>query len=177
MSSEPTNIVICPSCGFRNIEGTDTCEHCQADLRTVDVPEIYQVASESDLLLPVASLRMRLPAAVPPSATVAEAVTAMQGDTTGAVVVTEAAVITGIFTERDVLKKCAGDSAASLRPVSQYMTHDPVVLRLDDSMAVALNKMGVGGFRHIPIVAEDGALIGIVTARDVWQWVMGRYFD
>lgn len=177
MSSEPTNIVICPSCGFRNIEGTDTCEHCQADLRTVDVPEIFQVASESDLLLPVASLRLRPPAAVPPTATVAEAVTAMQGDTTGAVVITEAGQITGIFTERDVLKKCAGNAASSSQPVADYMTHDPVVLRLDDSMAVALNKMGVGEFRHIPIVGEDQELIGIVTARDVWQWVMGRYFD
>jgi len=177
VSNEPSNIVICPSCGFRNIEGTDTCENCQADLRTIDVPEIYQVASESDLLLPVASLRMRLPATVTPSATVAEAVAAMQGDTVGAVVIADGGQVKGIFTERDILKKCAGKAEAASQPVAEYMTHDPVVLRLDDSMAVALNKMGVGGFRHIPIIGEDGTLIGIVTARDVWQWIMGRYFD
>lgn len=177
MSNQPTNVVICPSCGTRNIEGTDTCEHCQSDLRTVDVPEIYQVASESDLLLPVASLRLRSAATIPASAAVADAVAAMQTDSVGAVVVAEGGTITGIFTERDVLKKCAGDPATDAQPVSGYMTRDPVVLRLDDSMAVALNKMGVGGFRHIPIVGEDGALLGIITARDIWQWVMGRYFD
>jgi CBS domain-containing protein len=177
VSSDPTNIVICPTCGARNIEGTDTCEHCQADLRTIDGPEISQVASESDLLLPVASLRLRRPRSVTAAATTAEAVAAMQEDTTGAVVVVDSGRIVGIFTERDVLKKCAGNAETGSGAVSDFMTHDPVVLRLDDSMAVALNKMGVGGFRHIPIVGDDGSLLGIVTARDVWQWVMGRYFD
>jgi CBS domain-containing protein len=56
------------------------------------------------------------------------------------------------------------------------MTPDPVVLRVDDSMAVALNKMGVGGFRHVP-VTRDGTLVGLVTARDLMSWVMGRFFD
>jgi CBS domain-containing protein len=36
--------------------------------------------------------------------------------------------------------------------------------------------MGVGGFRHIPIV-RGGAVVGMLTGRDVLNWVMGRYFD
>jgi CBS domain-containing protein len=56
------------------------------------------------------------------------------------------------------------------------MTPDPVVLRDDDTMAMALNKMGDGGFRHIPIV-KSGELVGIITARDVMSWVLGKYFD
>ena len=48
------------------------------------------------------------------------------------------------------------------------MTPDPVVLRHDDTIAVAINKMAVGGFRHIPIV-EDGRPTGVVTARDVFH--------
>jgi CBS domain-containing protein len=43
-------------------------------------------------------------------------------------------------------------------------------------MAAALNKMGDGGFRHIPML-HDGNLAGIVTGRDVLQWLLGRYFD
>jgi CBS domain-containing protein len=176
VSHGPANIVICPSCGAENIEGTDTCEHCQADLRTIDVPEIYQVASESDLLRPVSSLRLRKPDTVNSTVTVAEAVAVMQRDPTGAVIVVDDGEIVGIFTERDLLKKCAGQPETLSAPVREYMTHDPVVLQLTDSMAVALNKMGVGGFRHIPIV-DAGNIAGIVTARDVWQWLMGRYFD
>jgi CBS domain-containing protein len=177
VSNESTNIVVCPSCGAENIEGTDTCQNCQADLRSIDVPEIYQVASESDLLLPVSSLRLRKPETVRPTVSVSEAVAVMQRDPTGAVIIVDDGKIIGIFTERDLLKKCAGDPDALAAPVNEYMTHDPVVLRVTDSMAIALNKMGVGGFRHIPIIQEGGGLLGIVTARDVWQWLMGRYFD
>jgi CBS domain-containing protein len=48
------------------------------------------------------------------------------------------------------------------------MTPDPVVLRHDDPIALAIHKMAVGGFRHIPIV-EDGRPTGVVTARDVFH--------
>ena len=48
------------------------------------------------------------------------------------------------------------------------MTPDPVVLRHDDTLAVAIHKMAVGEFRHIPIV-EDGRPIGVVAAADVFR--------
>ena len=48
------------------------------------------------------------------------------------------------------------------------VTVDPVVLRHDDPIAIAIHKMAVGGFRHIPIV-EDGRPTGVVTARDVFH--------
>jgi CBS domain-containing protein len=60
--------------------------------------------------------------------------------------------------------------------VAHYMTPDPVVLRDDDTMAMALNKMGVGGFRHIPYT-RAGSLAGMLTARDVMNWLMSKYFD
>jgi methionyl-tRNA synthetase len=30
--------MICPVCGFENIQGDDSCENCGADLRTADIP-------------------------------------------------------------------------------------------------------------------------------------------
>ena len=54
------------------------------------------------------------------------------------------------------------------RPIAELMTRDPVVLRHDDTIAVAINKMAVGGFRHIPIT-DDGRPTGVVTARDVFR--------
>jgi CBS domain-containing protein len=176
MAIGQTNIVVCPSCGQENIEGVDTCENCMADLRAIDVPESAQVASESDLTLPISSIRLSHPRVVAPETTVREAVVLMREDSTGAVVVVADGVVVGIFTERDILKKVAGTPGALNTQVSTYMTHDPVVLRDDDMMAVALNKMGDGGFRHIPVV-RHGQLVAIVTARDVMSWVLGRYFD
>ena len=48
------------------------------------------------------------------------------------------------------------------------MTHDPVILRSGDPVAVAINKMAVGGFRHVPIV-DAGRPVGVVSARDVFR--------
>ena len=55
--------------------------------------------------------------------------------------------------------------------VGQLMTRDPVVLRPDDSVAVAIHKMAVGGFRHIPLV-ENGHATGIVSARDLFKHIL-----
>jgi len=53
------------------------------------------------------------------------------------------------------------------------MTPDPVVLRRDDPIAVAINKMAVGGFRHVPIV-DAGRPIAVVSAKDVFRHISAR---
>lgn len=176
MTDDHRNIVICPSCGGENMEGVDTCEKCMMDLRSIDVPETAQVASETELAVAIAEVRITRPRAVVSTATVREAITTMKGDPIGAVAVVDSGKVVGIFTDRDVLKKIAANSAALDEPVARYMTHDPVVLREDDTMAYALNKMGDGGFRHIPVV-RDGELVGMITGRDIMAWILGRYFD
>ena len=75
--------------------------------------------------------------------------------------VTEGGRVVGIFTERDALMKLAGRPSTD-GAIRDVMTTDPVVLRAADSVAVAIQKMAVGGFRHIPLV-DDGRPIGIVT--------------
>ena len=42
------------------------------------------------------------------------------------------------------------------------------MLRHDDTLAVAIHKMAVGGFRHIPIV-EGSKPIGVVAAADIFR--------
>ena len=175
MTPDRTNIVICPSCGAENIEGTDTCENCLMDLRTSDVPETGRIASRSDLLTPIANLRLHPARIVGPGATVGEAIGQMRAESAEAVVVVEGERIVGIFTERDVLKKVGSHKDRLDLPVTEFMTPDPVILREEDTIATALNKMGDGGFRHIPYTRE-GTLMGIVTGRDVMNWVMSRYF-
>ena len=43
-----------------------------------------------------------------------------------------------------------------------------VILRSGDPVAVAIHKMAVGGFRHVPIV-DRGEATGVVSARDVFR--------
>lgn len=182
MAAEPTNIVVCPRCGAENFEGADTCENCIADLRTIDVPDTAQMASESDLTRPIGSIRLSKARTVSPDATVREAISAMKEDVTGAVVVTLDGRIVGIFTERDVLKKIAGEPQRLDDAVAAHMTSDPVVLRENDAIAVALNKMGVGGFRLslssvmassspwlLPAMPVHGCLAAVSTDSDGYQ--------
>ncbi len=168
------NVVLCPDCGHENIEGSDNCENCGADLRTLDVPETMQPASESDLSRPLGEAQLSKPLTIDERATVREAIKQLRAEHVGALVVVRGSEVVGIFTERDVLKKVAATRQSLDVAVTEVMTRDPVVLRDDDSMAVALNKMGVGGFRHIPLTHE-GKLVAIVSVRDVLKWVLGRY--
>ena len=96
---------------------------------------------------------------------VPEAATSYNGS--DCVLVVQNGRLVGIFTDRDAVLKVAGQPVEA-RPIAELMTRDPVVLRHDDTIAVAINKMAVGGFRHIPIV-ENGRPTGLVSARDVFR--------
>jgi CBS domain-containing protein len=147
-----------------------------ADLRSLDVPDTYQIASDSDLSQQLGEVRLSRALTISATATVGEAIAVLRSDQTGAVVVVDGDTIVGIFTDRDVLKRVAGKQGALDEPVSRYMTRDPVLVRDTDTMATALNKMGDGGFRHIPMLSQ-GKLAAVVTGRDIMQWLLGRYFD
>jgi CBS domain-containing protein len=105
--------------------------------------------------------------AVAPGDPLAFAIHLMQRRETGAVLVVESDQLIGILTERDVLLKAAGDNVdLNAIAVRDVMTPDPVILREDDTLAVALHKMSVGGFRHIPLVML-GHPTGLISVRDV----------
>jgi CBS domain-containing protein len=171
-----TNLVICPSCGHANIEGSDECENCHMDLRTMDIPETMQPANNSDLTLSLGTTRLSKPVTVDVETSIRDAIKLMKKTSSGALVVMRGDQIAGMFTERDVLQRVAAGGVPVERSVSEVMTPDPVILRDTDTVAVALNKMGVGGFRHIPLT-HDGELVAMVSVRDVLQWLLGRYLD
>ena len=73
------------------------------------------------------------------------------------------------------VKKVAGRPGALDAPVAEYMTTDPVVVRENETVAVALHKMADGGFRHVPMGTAQG--YRVVTASDALQWVVERYIE
>jgi len=119
---------------------------------------------------PIRILKPRTPLSLPPSATVADAVRMMREHRVGCVLVVAGERLTGIITERDLLLKLEqGDLG---RPVSQLMTPDPEVLGPGDPIVYALNKMSVGGFRHIPLVDATGRPVGIVSVKDIVDYIV-----
>jgi acetoin utilization protein AcuB len=56
--------------------------------------------------------------------------------------------------------------AAQLYPIDQYMTPSPHVIRPDETLAQARERMNKKGARHLPVI-DDGKLVGIVSERDL----------
>jgi CBS domain-containing protein len=112
------------------------------------------------------------PIVLSPHDTVTEAMRTMQAEHRGYVVVTGDGTthtpIQGIFTERDVLFRIVdrGRNPATL-PLSEVMTRDPETLPETARFAHLLNKMSVGGFRHVPVVDEGNCPVFVVSVKDV----------
>jgi CBS domain-containing protein len=163
--------VICPACGFDNLQGADECENCGADLRSADVPRPSSSFEARLTAVPLGDVRHHKPLVIGPDSSCAEAVSQMQRAGVGCLLVEDGTgALRGILSERDLVLKL-NDRPLDTVAVSEVMTPDPVVLRDDDSVGVAINKMAVGGFRHIPLV-EDGHATGIVSARDVFRYIL-----
>jgi len=121
---------------------------------------------------PIRALATLKPAiTVAPAVTVRAAIARMKEGRVGCVLIEDGGRLVGIFTERDVLTKVAATGVDVDRtPVSQLMTPDPECLRADDRAAYALNRMTVGGFRHIPLVDDAGGAVGVVSMRNVVEY-------
>jgi CBS domain-containing protein len=85
----------------------------------------------------------------------------------GVVVANDGKTVSGILSERDIVRSIAARGASCLTdPAKAIMTRNPVCCTRDDNSDDVLTRMTEGRFRHMPVV-EDGVLIGIVTIGDV----------
>jgi CBS domain-containing protein len=111
-----------------------------------------------------------------PKTTVRAAIDRMNHGGVGCVLIEERGRLVGIFTERDVLTKVVGTSIDIDRSVVEtMMTRDPETLRADDRVTYALNKMSVGGFRHIPLIDDEGRPVGVVSMRNVVDYLAALF--
>ena len=84
------------------------------------------------------------------------------------VVVGENGKVTGIISERDLIRAIAKDGANALHvPVHEIMTRDVVTCAVTTSIDEIMETMTLGRFRHVPVTDDDGALIGIVSIGDI----------
>ena len=83
----------------------------------------------------------------------------------GAVLVLDDGRLTGILTERDVLRAVARGLDDTTR-VGDCMTAHPETIAPDDTTEHAAVLMLHGGFRHLPVVQGDD-LVGVISIRDL----------
>lgn len=163
--------MICPDCKADNIAGADFCESCGQDLGSLDLPGAADEFTQHLMNDRLSDIAAEERPDVAPGDPVAFAIHVMQQRGTGCVLVKEGDTLVGILTERDVLLKAAEDSVdLNAVAVRQIMTPDPVTLQEEDTLAVALHMMSIGGFRHIPLVTE-GRATRVVSIRDLFRHI------
>lgn len=105
---------------------------------------------------------------VAPGTSVAEAAQILAERRIGGLVVSaDGRSVTGIVSERDIVRSLALRGAICLEEkVDQMMTRNPVSCSKSESADSVLEQMTNGRFRHMPVVEGD-ELVGIVTIGDV----------
>jgi CBS domain-containing protein len=164
--------MICPHCGHDNLPGSEECSSCLMDLTQLDRPVAHTHVERSLMEDPVSLLNPKKPITVRPTATVSEAIELMLDRDIGALLVTEdGGKLLGIFSERDLLTKVAGlhEPFADLS-IEQFMTPKPESVAPTDTLAFALHKMDVGGYRHLPVL-KNGLPVGVISVRDLLRHI------
>ena len=107
---------------------------------------------------------------IAPGATVADAVKLLATHRIGAVPVTDATGVIGIFSERDVIYCLASKGAAALvKKVADVMTSPALTVETDAPVMSALSMMSRRRIRHLPVV-EEGSMVGFVSIGDLVKY-------
>jgi CBS domain-containing protein len=102
--------------------------------------------------------------------TVARAFDAMSREAHDCVLIGDGETLLGIFTSRDFLNRVAAVRRDPREVVlGDVMTKMPKTLRPRDPVAFAINWMALEGFRNVPIVDDDGRVLGVLTVWDVMR--------
>ena len=164
--------MICPTCGWDNLPGNESCTHCRQDLSILDRPSATNRVERSLMEDHVSALNIQPVTTILPTTTVCQAIAAMLDRDVGALlVVDDEGKLIGILSERDLLKKVAGIHVLYAdMPVRNFMTPKPVSVARTDTLAFALHKMDGGGYRHVPVV-DQGKPVGVVSVRDMLRHI------
>lgn len=129
--------------------------------------------SEAVLRHPIRQLRWNPPLSVPLGSTVAFAIQGLIAGKVGCCLVTRLdGAVTGIVSERDILTKVVGRGIDPARvKVDEVMTPNPESLSPEDPIGFAMNRMAIGGFRHVPIVDARRKPVGILSVRTILRYL------
>lgn len=144
------------------------------DLRYDDEESSTKVLDTQIFREPIKVLHRRAGRVVVPlGTTIGEAARVMKEHRVGCVLVEAGGKLAGILTERDILTKLVGTGYDPAKvQVDGVMTRNPETLTPDDPIAFAMQLMSVGGFRHVPLVDAERHPIGILSVKDILDYLV-----
>jgi CBS domain-containing protein len=115
----------------------------------------------------ILSLKGRDVVTIAPDCTLSEAAQILSERRIGALLVRGGQPVSGIVSERDIVRALAERGAKALNePVSRFMTAKVVTCTGETSVNNLMELMTQQKFRHVPVV-EGGSLVGIISIGDV----------
>jgi CBS domain-containing protein len=119
------------------------------------------------------SLRRREPLTVRPGTALEDCLALVQRVGVGdSVFVTEkSGKLKGVLTERDIFAKLVRADVDLSQPVESLMVDHPWTLHLDEPIRHAIDLMQTGRYRNVPLVDDDGNLVGVVRPVDVLKFL------
>ena len=126
---------------------------------------------------PVRDVLHRLQVVAREETTLREVLGQMARSRRGSVVVHDnAGKVVGLFTESDVMRAVDHSNTDwHTLPVRQVMTRNPRTINASGTLGEALKLMRDGGFRRLPIVADDGRGLGTLSIRDIISHVAALF--
>ncbi len=108
------------------------------------------------------------PATVEHDAKIVDAARVMQRADAGVVPVTENGRLTGMVTDRDIaIRVVAEGKDPESTQVDEVASTDLVTIDPQQDLAEALRLMAQHKVRRLPVVEEDGRLVGVVAQADI----------
>jgi CBS domain-containing protein len=107
------------------------------------------------------------PAAITPDTSVQEAARLMKSEDVGALPVVEDGRLTCVITDRDLAIRGVAEGAGAETPVRDLASQDVVTIDPQQSLEEAARLMAQHQVRRLPVVEEDGRLVGMLAQADV----------
>jgi CBS domain-containing protein len=102
-----------------------------------------------------------------PDATVPVLANTMDEKGVGSVVITEENRVVGIVTDRDIALTLAREADPTTLTAADVMTPEPLTMPPDAGILELTERMDVESVRRVPIVDDNGIIVGIVTLDDL----------
>jgi CBS domain-containing protein len=95
----------------------------------------------------------------------------------GSVPILERGKLYGIITERDIVREITASFDYLNQPLSKTGKKKVVTVKPETEIWEAFTLMLKNKIRRLPVVSKAGKLVGIVTERDLFKWVVAVAYE
>ena len=111
-------------------------------------------------------------ATIPPDATCADAAKVMRAEDVGLLILAQYGKLAGVVSDRSLVVDCiAAGLDPAVTPVGHISAAAIYTVRPDQPIEAALRAMREFGFRRLPVVDDDGTILGVISMADIAPYV------